>query len=132
MGERTPIQRSGDAAEALAADRLMAAGWEIVARNVHVGRGELDLVAVDPGPPRTLVVVEVRWRRRRDFGLAEETVDWRKQARIRAAAFTLLELGGLPDGRPLPALPIRFDIVAVEPPRHDSGELLVRHHRGAF
>ena len=59
---RTPAQRAGDAAETLVAARLLAAGWTILARNVHVGRHELDLVAIDPGPPAALVVVEVRWR----------------------------------------------------------------------
>ncbi|MBI3747278.1 MAG: YraN family protein, partial [Chloroflexi bacterium] len=41
---RTDAQRSGDGAETLVADRLTAAGWTILARNVRVGRFELDLV----------------------------------------------------------------------------------------
>ncbi|MFL5643372.1 MAG: YraN family protein [Chloroflexota bacterium] len=124
--ERTAAQQSGDAAETLVADRLTEAGWTVVARNVHVGRHEIDLVAVDPGPPASLVVIEVRWRAARDFGLAEETVDHRKRVRIRAAAFGLLERGTLPDGSPVPRLPLRFDLVAVEP----RGK--VRHHRHAM
>ncbi len=123
---RTDAQRSGDDAEALVADRLGSAGWTILARNVHVGRYELDLVAVDPGPPRTLVAVEVRWRAGRDFGLPEETVDHRKRSRIRAAAYGLLERGAIPDGSPLPHLPLRFDLIVVEP----AGR--VRHHRHAM
>jgi len=123
---RTDAQRSGDGAEALVAARLTAAGWTILARNVHVGRYELDLVAIDPGPPRALIVVEVRWRAGRDFGLPEETVDHRKRSRVRAAAYALLERGALPDGSRLPSLPLRFDLVAVEP----GGR--VRHHRHAM
>ena len=46
----TDAQRIGDAAEELAAARLAAAGWTILARNVRLGRDELDLVAIDPGP----------------------------------------------------------------------------------
>ena len=72
---RTQAQQAGDAAETLVHARLLAAGWTVLARNVHVGRHELDLVAVDPGPPRALVIVEVRWRASRGFGLGEETVD---------------------------------------------------------
>ena len=83
---RTDAQRSGDGAERLVADRLTAAGWSMLARNVHVGRYELDLVAVDPGPPRTLVAVEVRWRAARAFGLPEETVDHRKRSRVRGGS----------------------------------------------
>jgi putative endonuclease len=124
---RTAAQRLGDDAEALVAERLAAEGWSILARNVHVGRHELDLVAVDPGPPCRLVVVEVRMRRTRSFGLAEETVDFRKRRRLRDAAWTMVAAGTLPDGRPLPSIGLRFDIVVVEPdpPR-------MRHHRGAF
>jgi Holliday junction resolvase-like predicted endonuclease len=72
------------------------------------------------------VVVEVRWRASRDFGLAEETVDHRKRARVRAAAYGLLERGALPDGSALPRLPLRFDLAVVEP-----GDR-VRHHRHAM
>ena len=91
-----------------------------------MGRYELDLVGLDPGPPGALVVVEVRWRAGREFGLPEETVDHRKRARIRAGAFGLLERGILPDGSPLPRLPLRFDLVVLEP----DGRM--RHHRAAF
>jgi putative endonuclease len=119
---RTALQDSGDAAESLVANRLVAAGWRILARNVRLGRGELDIVAVDPGPPAQLVIVEVRWRRRRDFGLADESLDHRKRAHLRAAIGRLLA-DGLPGGVALPPLPIRVDLVVVEP-----GDR-VRHHR---
>jgi putative endonuclease len=125
---RTDQQRAGDAAEELVASRLAAAGWTVLARNVRVGRGELDLVAVDPGPPPWLVVVEVRWRRGRTFGLPEETVDWRKRRHVRLAALALLDRG-LPDGTPLPPLPLRFDLVVVEPPPSPGSAPRVRHHR---
>src|SRR6187402_3491350 len=80
---RTAAQQAGDAAETLVATRLAEAGWTVLARNVHVGRHELDLVAIDPGPPAALVVVEVRWRAGRGYGLPEETVDDRKRAPVR-------------------------------------------------
>jgi Holliday junction resolvase-like predicted endonuclease len=125
---RTEQQRAGDAAEELVAARLAAQGWLILGRNVRVGRLELDLVAVDPTPVPALVVVEVRWRRRRDYGLGEETVDFRKRARLRRGAYGLLESGRLPDGRLVPVLPIRLDLVVVEPGEGD-GDVRVRHHR---
>jgi putative endonuclease len=128
---RTPAQRAGDAAETLVSTRLTAAGWRILARNLHVGRRELDIVAVDPGPPRALVIVEVRWRRSRAFGLAEETVDHRKRSRVRQAAYALAELGTLPGGGEVPRLPLRFDLVVVEPGDR-GGEPRIRHHRAAF
>ena len=126
---RTSAQSRGDDAESAVAATLQRAGWTILARNVRVGRGELDIVAVDPGPPRTLVVVEVRMRGRRDFGLADESLDHRKRAHLRAAMGRLLE-DGLPGGKPLPSLPIRVDLIAVEPGPRVGGAGRVRHHRG--
>jgi putative endonuclease len=129
---RTAAQRAGDAAERLVEDRLIEAGWTILGRNVHIGRHELDLVAIDPGPPATLAVIEIRWRARRDFGLAEETVDHAKRARVRAAAYGLLDRGALPGGGSLPRLPLRFDLIVVEPPVGGAAGPRIRHHRGAF
>ena len=128
---RTEQQRLGDAGEDAVATHLVALGWQILARNLHVGRGEIDLLAVDPGPPRQLVVVEVRWRARRDFGLPEETVTWRKQRGLRRAFGRLVEAGRLPDGGRLPALPIRIDVIAVEPGVGADVPHRIRHHRSA-
>jgi len=118
---RTSAQRLGDAAESLVEDRLAGAGWAILGRQVRVGRAEIDLIAVDPGPPRALVFVEVRWRASRAFGLPEETIQHTKRARIRAAALALVD--GTRPGPTLPRLPIRFDLVVVEPGN------VIRHHR---
>jgi len=85
--------------------------------------GEIDILAIDPGPPAALVAVEVRWRGRRDFGLPEETVDHRKRAQLHRAGFALRELGRLPSGEEVPSLPLRFDLIVVEP--HDR----LRHYR---
>ena len=63
---------------------------------------------------------------RAGFGLPEETVDHRKRTRVRAAAYGLLERGALPDGAPIPRLPLRFDLVVVEP-----GDR-IRHYRHAM
>ena len=122
---RTMAQQAGDAAEAHVAAALESLGWTILGRQVHVGRAELDLIAIDPGPPPSLVVVEVRWRRRRDFGLAEETVDRAKRERLRRAAWRWLATTIEP-----PRLPLRFDLVVVEPGA--DGGTVVRHHRAAF
>jgi putative endonuclease len=131
LSTRTQAQQAGDAAESLVLGRLVETGWTVLARNVHVGRHELDLVAVDPGPPRALVIVEVRWRASRGFGLGEETVDHRKRSRVRLAAYGLLDRGVLPGGTVVPRLPIRFDLIVVEP-GEGGGEPRVRHHHAAF
>ncbi len=131
ISTRTQAQQAGDAAETLVLGRLIEAGWTVLARNVHVGRHELDLVAIDPGPPRALVIVEVRWRASRGFGLGEETVDHRKRSRVRLAAYGLLDRGVLPGGAVVPRLPIRFDLIVVEP-GEGGREPRVRHHHAAF
>jgi putative endonuclease len=122
--------RIGARAEDSVAQVLVAAGWTILGRNVHLGRRELDLVAVDPGPPAALVIVEVRWRRSRLHGYPEETVDRAKALRLRDGAGRLAAAGTLPDGTALPRLPIRVDVVAVEP--GPGGGAVMRHHRHAL
>lgn len=125
---RTRSQRAGDAAEEEVAGRLAARGWSLLGRRVRAGRSELDLVAVDPGPPPVLVVVEVRWRRSREFGLPEETIDRRKLAHLRVGVARLLQAGRLPGGIALPDLPVRLDLVVVEPPATPGMPVQMRHH----
>lgn len=120
----------GRAAEARVAERLAASGWTILARNVRCGRHELDIVAMDPGPPASLVVVEVRWRASRSHGLPEETVGHAKRRALHAGLGCLLARGTLPDGTRLPRLPVRLDLVAAEPDVH--GHMILRHHRAAL
>src|SRR4051794_29776093 len=86
---------AGDLAEAFVAERLTALGWSIIARQVAVGRDELDLVAVEPATQDgadTLVFVEVRSARSERFGGPEESVVRGKAARTYRAAMTLLRL----------------------------------------
>jgi putative endonuclease len=127
---RTERQVSGDAAELLVAERLAALGWQVLGRNLRYGRSELDVLAIDPGPPARLVVVEVRWRRSRDFGGAEESLDHRKRTLLRIGVARLLESGCLPDGSALPRLPIAVDLAVVEPGQ--GGRLSARLYRNAL
>lgn len=107
-GERTPRQRAGDAAEQAACAKLEAAGCRILARNVRFREGELDIVADDAG---TVVFVEVRMRRRDDFGGATGSVDAFKRRRlVRAAQHYLLARHGTRGGLP----PCRFDVITAD------------------
>jgi putative endonuclease len=126
---RTSSQQVGDAAERLVEDYLASEGWSILGRNIRIGRGELDIVAVDPAPPASLVCVEVRWRRSREYGLPEETFDRRKRSRLWAGVMRMLQTGELPNGNPLPRLPLRVDLVVVEPPLANRTAPRIRHHR---
>lgn len=107
---KTARQRQGAAGEEIAAGHLAKLGWRIVGRNVIVGRDEIDLLCIDPGPPAELVVVEVRSLRSSAFGAPEERVDRRKVSRLyRAAA----GLGPLLD-RSARCLARRVDLVVVD------------------
>ena len=127
--------RVGSTGEALVAAYLAGMGWTVVARNLRVGRSELDLVGVDPGPPARLVVVEVRANRTSRFGLPEESVDPDKLRTVYRGALGLRALGVLPDGSRLPRLPVRVDVVSVElAPRLGRGldGTVLRHLRGVI
>jgi len=124
---RATPREIGDAAEVLVATALAGAGWVILGRQVRVGHDELDLVAIDPGPPRELVAVEVRWRRSREFGLPEESFDGRKRHRVVRALLGLVAGQGSEQGLVIPRLPLRVDLVVVEPAA--AGGVAVRHHR---
>ena len=105
----------------------------MLATNVVVGRDEIDLVAVDPGPPEWLVFVEVRSNTSGRFGAPEESVAGAKLRRTYRAAFALLRAGSLSGGPVLPHLPWRVDVVVVEH-RPSLGQGVggptVRHLRG--
>jgi putative endonuclease len=76
---RTERQRRGAFYEDVAAAWLQQHGWRIVARNVRVGtHDEIDIVAIDAGPPAELVCVEVRSAQSGRFGSPEERMDARK------------------------------------------------------
>ncbi|MCY1010311.1 YraN family protein [Nannocystis pusilla] len=102
----------GQLAEDRAARFLEARGLLVVDRNVRAGGVELDLVGLIPAGVDdrvdTYVVVEVRSREDDRAGLPEETVDPRKQARLRRGAAAWLV------GRDLwETVAVRFDVVSV-------------------
>jgi putative endonuclease len=124
---RTPRQRAGDNAEEQVARYLHGIGWRVVGRNVRVGRHEIDLVAIEPDEPRTLVFVEVRSRSTAGFGTPEESVVGGKATRMYRAALALTRSGRLPDDMPLPRLPWRVDLVSVV---REGTTITLRHLRG--
>lgn len=106
MSALTLKQLLGNRAERASEKLLLNAGMRVLARNYRCKQGELDLVMRDAD---TVVFVEVRYRRQNRWGSAAETVDWRKQKRLIAAAHHyLLTHPHLADQ------PCRFDVVAAE------------------
>jgi Holliday junction resolvase-like predicted endonuclease len=83
----------GAAAEDAAARHLSDRGWRILARNLRIGRDELDIVALEPAEPPVVVVVEVRSGSSGRFGRPSESVDGAKVARLYRASMTLRRSG---------------------------------------
>jgi putative endonuclease len=74
---------SGQQAENLAAAFLERQGVRLIARNYRCRGGEIDLIGLHHD---TLLLVEVRLRRRSDFGDAAASITRAKQRRIVLAA----------------------------------------------
>jgi putative endonuclease len=90
-------------------------GYRVLARNVRVPGGEVDVVALDGG---FLVFVEVKRRDGTRFGGALGAVDARKRAVLRRIAADYAQVVA-------PSAKIRFDVVALDGNR-------LRLHRNAF
>lgn len=113
MNELTEKQKLGNLAERQSEQLLLDAGMRLLARNYRCKMGELDLVMRDID---TVVFVEVRYRRSSRWGDAVESIDWRKQKRVIAAAqHYLLTHPHLADN------PCRFDVVTAHGNPADPG-----------
>lgn len=99
--------RIGARQEQLAASYLQARGLILLQANFSCRLGEIDLIMQDG---KTLVFVEVRYRRSTRFGSAVETVDRRKQQKLRCCARFFLASHGLTEKSVC-----RFDIIGITP-----------------
>lgn len=113
---------SGQQAEQLALEMLLAEGFTLHTRNYKCPQGELDLVLLDRAG--TLVVVEVRYRHDDSRGSAAETVGDAKQRKLILATQHFLSRHA-----ELRRKALRFDVVAVS---GDSGPDAVEWIQDAF
>lgn len=107
MDSRQAGQRRhfGARQERLASRYLQSFGLVPVTSNYQCRVGEIDLIMRDGG---TLVFVEVRYRRRRDFGTAAESVGRAKQRKLWRCAQYYLMSRRLSDHPPC-----RFDVLGI-------------------
>ncbi len=96
---------------------LQQRGYVPLMRNYSCFCGEIDIVAEEAG---SLVFAEVKYRRTQEYGLPEQAVDARKQAKIRRVAMCYLKEHKLPTDTNL-----RFDVVAMD-------EREIRLYKNAF
>ena len=101
---RPTTNEVGANAESIAVELLLSRGFEIVERNYRCKAGELDIVALDGDD---MVFVEVRSRADDEHGDAIETVNRRKQNKVRQVAEIYLA------HRQPPQDSFRFDVVAI-------------------
>ncbi|GAC1335905.1 MAG: hypothetical protein NVSMB17_19290 [Candidatus Dormibacteria bacterium] len=111
----------GQAAEAAAARYLQGLGLDIVALDVRLPSGQVDVVALDRG---RLVIVEVKARSSHAFGLPAEAVDHRKRRRLQRLAREYIQAHpGVGQG-------VRVDVVGVD--LDGSGEARAFSHYPAI
>lgn len=108
---------------------LRAHAYKILARNLHLKHGEIDILALDPNR-ETLVVVEVKTRRATNPNSprrAEDNITAHKKRKLLSLARSVARSKKWGGGG---ARPIRIDVIAVEyPPR---GKPTIRHHTNAI
>ncbi len=93
----------GENSEKLACEFLLRQGLQIVDKNFRCKYGELDLIMRDI---KTLVIVEVRFRKSSKYGGALESITHKKQSRIIAATQYYLLKNKTNS-------PIRFDVITM-------------------
>ena len=122
--DRSERARRGRNAEQVVADWIAAHGMSLLARNLRVSRLEIDLVARDGD---VVALIEVRTRGDGSWLRAFDTIDGRKQERLRRAGAVLW-------ARRFSKLPgverLRFDVASVD---FDSAEQpIVEYVKAAF
>lgn len=100
----TNRKKQGNEAEAQACRYLQEKGLKLLLTNFSTKAGEVDLIFKDA---ETLVFVEVRYRKNKDFGGAAASVTTKKQQRIIKAALAYQQ-------KHMPQSSMRFDVVAIE------------------
>jgi len=99
-------RQHGETAERFAQHWLESRGLTCIETNYHCRFGEIDLVMRDHN---TVVFVEVRLRKHRDYGGAAASVDSRKQRKLRLAAEHYIATRGL-SARQV----CRIDVIALQ------------------
>ncbi len=97
----------GEWGENLTAEKLSEKGFTIIERNWHSRYGEIDIIAQNE---EFILFVEVKTRKSADFAQPYESVDYRKQEKIRKTVETYLQQN------PSPLQP-RLDVASIVAPQ---------------
>jgi putative endonuclease len=121
VGHKQAAHALGKSGEDIALNYLKDNKYKIIARSYRLFKGEIDIIASDQ---KTLVFVEVKTRKSKDYGFPEESVTPSKQRQIRKIAQGFLAKNNLQD------MECRFDVISLS---FDENEgYSVRHIKNAF
>jgi putative endonuclease len=95
----------GKKGETLARHFFKKKGFAVIAHNFHCRFGEIDLIL---RKDKSIRFIEVKFRHSTDYGLPQESVKRRKQAKIRKTALLWLRLRHLPMDSE-----IHFDVLGI-------------------
>lgn len=105
MKDLSSNREIGQKGESLAVDYLKSQRYKILEQNVRSPFGEIDIVAKDK---KTLVFVEVKTRRSRQYGPPEESITYAKKTKLMHLGEWYLAV------HRIKGKPVRFDVLAIE------------------
>jgi len=119
--DRSTAQALGKSGEEAAVRYLKNKKFRIIERNFRFLRGEIDIIAYEG---KTLVFIEVKTRKSKEFGLPEEAVTSSKQRQIKRMAQGFLALNNLQDTE------CRFDVLSLS--FNEKTGYQIHHLKDAF
>jgi putative endonuclease len=108
----------GQKGESIAVRHLKKNGYKILEKNYRTKLGEIDIIAKDKD---TIVFVEVKARRSRQFGNPKHAVTPNKQKKISMVALFYLKSTKQTDAK------ARFDVVAICAEQHENSIEIVKN-----
>lgn len=107
LWNKQTTKKIGDEHELLACHYLERQGLTIIEQNFHSRGGELDIIAQESN---TLVFVEVKYRKNKNYGGAISAISPNKQEKIRRTAQYYMQQAALNEYNTA----CRFDVIAIE------------------
>jgi putative endonuclease len=119
-------QRLGKSGEDMAVHFLESKGFEILKRNYRYGHKEIDIIGKDKN---TIVFIEVKTGRSKNFGSPQERVTLRKQKSMIEVAQDYIQSHESCGKKDFPDYDFRFDVVAIS---FERGKREIEHIKNAF
>lgn len=113
----------GDEGEEIAVEHLKEKGYEIIERNYRFSKGEIDIIARDPGTGYT-VFIEVKSRKNLEFGDPVYSITKNKIKQIKRMAELYLY------DKEINEIDCRFDVVTVL--LRGKQKPVIEHYENAF